>query len=93
MYHYWANDCPDKVQDTWDDVNITLCSQEMHECYMTKFVGETLNSAVLDSGCTKSVCGESWLTNYWRDHSKEVIEKSSKCKIDFSNDAANMFNQ
>ena len=81
IYH-WANDCPNKVQDTSDDVNITLFSQEMHECYMTKFVGETLNCAVLDSGCTKNACGESWLTNYLdtlteSDRSKVVVEKSS----------------
>ena len=78
----WANDCPNKVQDTSDDVNITLFSQEMHECYMTKFVGETLNCTVLDSGCTKNVCGESWLTNYLdiltaSDRSKAVVEKCS----------------
>ena len=49
IYHC-ANDCPNKVQDTSDDLNITLFSPELHECYMTKFVGETLNCAVLDSG-------------------------------------------
>ena len=81
MYH-WAYDCLNKVQDTSHDVNITLFSQEMHECCMTKFVGETLNCAVLDSGCTKNVCGESWLTNYLdtlteSDRSKVVVEKSS----------------
>ena len=62
--YYWANNYPNKVQDT-SDVKITLFSQEMHECYMAKFVGETLNCAVLDSGCTKNVCGESWLTNFF----------------------------
>ena len=35
-----------------------------------------------DSGCTKNVCGESWLTNYLgtlteSDRSKVVVEKSS----------------
>ena len=70
------------MQDTSDDVNITLFSQEIHECYMTKFVGKTLNCAVLDSGCTKNVYGESWLTNYLdtlteSDRSKVVVEKSS----------------
>ena len=54
----------------------------MHECYMTKFVGETLNCTVLGSGCTKNVCGESWLTNYLdtltaSDFSRAVVEKSS----------------
>ena len=62
IYH-WATDCPNKVQDI-SDVNITLFRQEMHECYMTKFVGETLNCAVLDNWCTKNVYSESWLTNY-----------------------------
>ena len=81
VYH-WANDWLNKVQDTSDDVNITLFSQEMHECYMTKFVGETLNCAVLDRGCTKNVCGESWLSNYLDtlteiDYSNVVVEKSS----------------
>ena len=37
---------------------------------------------MLDSGCTKNVCGESWLTNYLytlteSDRSKVVVEKSS----------------
>ena len=36
----------------------------MHECYITKFVSETFNCAVLDSGCSKNVCGQSWLSNY-----------------------------
>ena len=49
---------------------------------MTKFVGETLNCAVLDRGCTKNVCGESWLSNYLDtlteiDYSNVVVEKSS----------------
>ena len=63
IYH-WANSCPNKVKSTLEDVNITLFTQEMHERYTEKFVGETFNWAVLDSGCTKNVCGESWLSNY-----------------------------
>ena len=47
IYH-WAIDCTNKRQDTSDDINITLFSQEMHEFYITKFTGETLNCAVLD---------------------------------------------
>ena len=54
----------------------------MHECYMTKFVGETLNCAVLDREKKKNVCGESWLSNYLDtlteiDYSNVVVEKSS----------------
>ena len=36
----------------------------MHQCYITKFVGETFNCAVLDSDCTKNVYAKSWLSNY-----------------------------
>ena len=37
---------------------------------------------MLDSGCTKNECGESWLTNYLdtlteSDRSKVVVKKSS----------------
>ena len=31
---------------------------------METLVGETLSMAVLDSGCTKTVCGENWLNCY-----------------------------
>ena len=31
---------------------------------MENFVGETLGCAVLDSGCTKTVCGSLWLKYY-----------------------------
>ena len=54
----------------------------LHACHITKFAGETLNCAVLDSGCTKNICGESWLNNYLdtlteSDPPKVVVEKSS----------------
>ena len=49
------------MQDTSDDVNITLFSQEMHEFYMTKFVGEN--------------CALDRLTE--SDRSKAVVEKFS----------------
>ena len=38
--------------------------QEIHDCYIEQFVGETLNSAVLDSDCITTVCGENWLICY-----------------------------
>ena len=46
------------------DVKINLFTQDDHECYIEKFVGETQNCAVLDSGCTKNVCRQSWLDSY-----------------------------
>ena len=48
---------------------------DVHNCYIDKFVGETLNHAVLDSGCTENVCGTSWLENYLETLSEEDREK------------------
>ena len=35
------------------------------------FVGETINTAILDSGCTKTVCGAVWLDCYLNSLSTE----------------------
>ena len=62
---FGADKCPDRHDDDGSNkINITLFSQETFECYNTKFVGETLNGAVLDSGCTQAACGKTWLSNY-----------------------------
>ena len=45
----------EEVQADVDDVEAT---------YMTQFIGELLNMAILDSGCTQSVCGKNWLNIY-----------------------------
>ena len=29
--------------------------------HINQFVGETLNAAVLDNGCTRTICGKLWL--------------------------------
>ena len=62
--YYWANSCPNKVKETLEDVNTTLFTQEIYECYLTKFVGESFNCAMIHSGCTKNVCEESRLSYY-----------------------------
>ena len=60
--YQWTKDCPD-----WDvtyaasqeeEVHITLFSNPVQECYVENFLGETLSYAILDSGCTKSICGK-----------------------------------
>ena len=52
IYH-WVRDCPHKVDDTSTQVKLSLFTDEVYNCYINKFVGETLNHAILDSGCTK----------------------------------------
>ena len=56
VYH-WARDCPDKGKDP-GNVEITLFCKETEECYLESFLGESFNSAILDIGCSLTVCGE-----------------------------------
>ena len=88
IYH-WANKCPDRHDDDTDSnkINVTLFSEDIFESYSTKFVGETLNGDVLDSGCTQTVCGRSWLSNYIDslidDDKLKVKEKKSNTVFKF----------
>lgn len=81
---HWVRDCKEKVeirdqpqQQHQPEFQVQLlCTKELHKCYIEKFVGETLNSAVLDSGCTKTVCGETWLQCYL-----EGLSETDLCKV------------
>ena len=42
---------------------------------MKDFVGETLSSTVLDTGCTKTICGRNWLNCYL--DTLDEVEKQS----------------
>ena len=61
---HWASRCPDayayEVSQEPEEVHITLfesSSYDLSDGKMKDFVGETLSSAVLGTGCTKTVCG------------------------------------
>jgi len=56
---------------TKEDDEITLFSDTLKQ-----FVGETFGSAVLDSGCTKNVCGKTWLECYM-----ETLDKNQQPKV------------
>ena len=64
IYHS-AKDCLDRnamyAASQEEEVHITLFSNPVQERYVENFLGETLSYAILDSGCTKSVCGKVWL--------------------------------
>ena len=65
---------------------LTLSNDELYNCYINKFVGKTLNHAVLDSRCTKTVCGLSWLDNLETlspEDKEKVVEKRSETKFRF----------
>ena len=63
LIYHWFRECPHRVQDDSEkkQVKLILFNDELCNSYKNKFVGETLNHAVIDSGCTKTVCGLSWL--------------------------------
>ena len=74
IYHY-ARDCPYKDFNKSQENNIKLFTQEIQKCFLQKILGETLNLAVLDSGCTKTVCGKEWLKCYVHSPSEEKKHK------------------
>ena len=71
-----------------NDVNITLLTHEMHEHYLTKLLGKTLNCTLLDSECTKNVSQEPWLINNYiptltKDDLTKVTERESCANFKF----------
>ena len=54
---HWAPDCPDKNRDS----NIQYLAENFEQCFLEQEVSESLNCAVVDSGCTKNVVGANWL--------------------------------
>ena len=63
IYH-WTKKCPDKRREEDDSIKITLFLKEIHNCYIAKFVGQTINGSALDSGFTQNFCDLSWLNSY-----------------------------
>ncbi|CAF2215355.1 unnamed protein product [Rotaria magnacalcarata] len=77
IYH-WARQCPDKERKVdyatenknthEEEVNITLFQNiaALKDIGPTSgnLIDETLGMAILDSGCSRSVCGELWLQCY-----------------------------
>ena len=68
-------------RDPSEDVNITIFTHEIHECYIKRFVDETFNCAVLDNGCNENVSGQSWLKNHFDSLTKVDRSQVSKKKV------------
>jgi hypothetical protein len=57
-------------------------TSSIQKCYMSKLVGETFASGILDSGCTKTVCGAAWYQEFLGNLSqtdKARVEETSSC--------------
>ena len=76
---HWAKNCPHSYErnyngsvmyNTYDDnndqeVQITLLTNDNNsDPKMDQLLGETIGSLILDSGCSRTVCGRKWLTLY-----------------------------
>ena len=60
IFHF-VRDCPDYVSGFPKKKNEIKLQYYMEEVFHT-LSQETVNMAVLDSECTKTICGENWLT-------------------------------
>ncbi|VDI64595.1 Hypothetical predicted protein [Mytilus galloprovincialis] len=68
VFFHWAKDCPDKVNsvnfvesesEIVENCNITLFTKEQPPVSEI-FVLESACSAIIDTACTRTVCGENW---------------------------------
>ena len=84
--YHWQSECPvrSKTPDT-----ITLFQSKNIDNEETKvFAGETINCAVLDSGCSQTICGKNWLSCFQGslDEDTQIAEKASKLTFKFGNE-------
>ena len=70
IYH-WVRDCPDK-----DEEHIGLFTNQNQQSHMPQLLHETINCAILDCGCVKTVCGSMWYEKY-----KETLTDEEKRRI------------
>lgn len=59
-----------------DEINMTLLANDAMsdaEIFMTEAVG----SAIIDTACAHTVCGEKWLDSYVNDLSEEHVNKDN----------------
>ena len=84
---HWARDCPHSEKEDQKQVEIPSLVAGTTNKHMCSFVRESFNSAILDSGCTSNVCGQSWLECYINgldaDEKKCIIETRSDTNFKF----------
>ena len=82
VYYNDVNEHDDEEGCSDEECQITLIAQTDDDQKMNKLLGETIGSVLLDSGCSKTVCGETWLKSFMdtlttTEKSKIVVEEST----------------
>lgn len=83
--YHWVKDCPNKTEHVKlakaegsnsdvEECNITLFSNESPSDTQI-FMMEALGSAVIDTACTRTVCGEKWLADYVSELPQKELQK------------------
>ena len=83
--NHWAQDCPDKGSRDFNTLCCPYQSDYDHPNKLKNLVVESWNAAVLDSGASKTVCGQSWLDCYI-----ESLNESNKSILSY-NEASNFY--
>ena len=85
---HWAKDCPHRKNEDvriTEDVNVEECNITLFtKASMSDseiFLAESLGSAIIDTACTRTVCGEKWLENYIKELSQDGVNKMLKTEI------------
>ena len=75
IYH-WAKECPDKEKS----LHHTMFTKDIDIGTMNNFSHEAFNQAVLDSGCSKTVCGQKWYNNFFESSTSKSEIRRKQCK-------------
>ena len=83
IYH-WASYCPTLGQRSRPAVDFQFLTKEGHQCYLEQVTAESLNCALVDTGCTSNVCGINWLNCFMDTLPEDVIVEESHSNKSFA---------
>ena len=87
--------CPDAYENQKQESERSLFQSSDDKLVQIKvFVGEKLNCAVLESGCSQTVCGKNWLKCFKESMREEIIIEENPSHATFkcgNGDAVNCY--
>ena len=83
VFYADGEELDNNANDIDEEIHITLIAQTDGDQKMDFLLGETIGKVLLDSGCSKTVCGEPWLNSFL-----DTLTAAEREKIVFENSAA-----